>query len=219
MGFLDFLSASPKKAHQPAALQRVHLIVHPGDGLREDNIASEEMLLQKIATRAISLDQRSEIAVILLQMNQEQLHRVSDVSFNGKERVLAAAIAQVQAEISKNVIVVPNAPSVIRPFLDHTFDDLREKIKDLGFAINADTDLLSYGEMVTKCVPLATHYFKQHFKLKQTPTIDTNCTDVLIDGNAALWQRSGMSLSFAEANNRGVFRYIPMEEKKAGIAT
>lgn len=219
MGFLDFLSAAPKKAHQPVALGRVHLIVHPGDGLREDNIASEETLLQKIATRAISLEKRSEIAVILLQMNQEQLHRVSDASFNGKERILAAAIAQVQAEIPKNVIVVPNAPSVIRPCLDHTFDDLRGKIKDLGFAINSDTDLLSYGEMVTQCVPIATNNFAQHFGLKQTPTIDTNCTDVLINGNAALWQRNGMSLSFAEAMNRGIFRYIPMEEKKAGIAT
>lgn len=215
MGFLDFLSATPKKACQPKALDRVHLIVHPGDGLREDNVASEEMLLQKIATRAISLDQRREIAVVLLQMNHKEWQRVNDPSFSGKERVLAAAIAQVQAEIPKNVIVVPNAPSVIRPFLDHTFDDLREKINELGFAINPDTDLLSYGEMVTKCVPLATHYFKQHFELKQTPTIDTNCTDVLIDGNAAQWQRSGMSLSFAEANNRGVFRYIPMEEKRS----
>ncbi len=214
MGLFRFLSGAPSEIPQKVPLHRVHLIVHPGDGLREDTLAAEETLLQEMAKRAITLEMRNEIAVVLLQMNEEELLRIRDPGYSGKERILATTLNQIEAGIPNNSIIVPNAPSVTYPSLDRALDDVQKQIAAHGFLLHQETEVLAYGEMVTKCVPQGAAYFAQHFGLNQTPIIDVNYTDALISDSRAQWERNGVLLGIAGVLNGNNLRYIPMGESR-----
>ncbi len=214
MGLFSFLSRSTPNTPRPH-LDRVHLIVHPGDGLQEDNVEEEGALLQKMADRAIALDTRNEVAVVLLQMDAEAWKKVCAPGYAGKERVLAEAIAKIQASVGRNVIVIPGAPSVLFPCLDPVLADVRKKITELGFVIDDMTAVLASGEMVTKCVPIGALYFSDYFGLKKPPVIDVNYTDAIIR-QPALWSRGGIGLGMARSLNDRL-RYIPIGQTEADV--
>lgn len=213
MGIFGFLSSKQKEPSPHTHVDRVHLIVHPGDGLcREENIPSEQHLLQAITTRAISLKQRNEIQVILLQMSSEEWDRTRDPAYTGKEKILAETVRKIVAANPDNVIVAPDAPTVAYPFLDRAFDRVRQKCEERGLVIDSKTKLEAIGERVDKCVPEATKYFARYFELKERPIIDLNYTDVSVRGIPALWKRGGAALSFAESINGATLQYIPLRE-------
>lgn len=169
--------------------------------------------MDEIAERAIHLDTRHELAIVLLQMSEQALEDARDPSFQGKERALIDAIRRMETELPENLIVIPGAGTVREPYIVNTLTKIRKEVGRLGFAIDPKTHLLTYGEMATICVPTATANMARDFNLTQAPTIDLNYTDVRVT-EPEKWTRNGFRFSFAQTWNSGI-RYIPIGEKDA----
>lgn len=214
MKWFNFFSRETPEAPKLTHVDRVHLIVHPGDGLTEKNIAAEKNLLKEMAARAISLERRNQIAVVLLQMNQQEWDSVRDTQYKGKERILADAVGRIESFIPNNVVIVPGAGSVDELFLQDIFDDVADTIKERGFVIDPQTNLLAYGEQVIKCVPAAAVHFAEHFHLENSPTIDVNYTDARI-ADSVTWKRGGVRLAVEQALRGNALQYIPIGETDA----
>jgi hypothetical protein len=193
-------------------LSRVHLIVHPGDGMNENNPSAHSPVLQAIAQRARGLVQANEAAVILLQMSPDEWQHARDPASDGKNRRVAEAIMGIEVAMPQNTLVVPGAPSVLYPCLDGALEKIRRRLEALGFRIDERTEVLAYGEMATRCVPDAAVYFARHFGLQETPLIDLNCTDVATGRDAVSWGRTGIKLRLERILKGGSLRYIPVGE-------
>ena len=201
---------SPPKQAPLQGLQNVHLIVHPGDGLHDHNLEQYRDLLGAIVTRAASINTRNEIAIVLLQKDIEELERLRHSTSKG-EALLADTIQSIKHALPSNVVLA-HAPAVRYPYtINPIFDDVRNRIESLGFAITPTTNVLAYGEMVTQCVPDAARHFAQHFATKTPPVIDTNLTDARI-GNPEIWREGGIRLSLVENLCGDTLRYLPLEK-------
>lgn len=205
----------PKEAPKRTHLDRVHLLVHPGDGTGHRNVGADRMLLQKMADRAISLETSHEVAVVLLQMSDEEFRTtMSDPAHPGRDHNLLDQIGRMSDAIENNLVVVPGVSSVFNDYLHTIWNGVRVRIEALHFTIDQHTDVLAYGEMITRCVPVGASRFAQHFKLDKPPTIDANCTDALIN-EPNMWHKNGVRLSLSRCLSAGGLRFIPLGEKES----
>lgn len=213
MKWLNFLSREAQKEPELTPVDQVHLIVHPGDGLTEKNMEEEKELLREMAARAIG-DTRNRIAIVLLQMKPEEWERARTAGYQGKERIIADTIGRIEAFMPENVIIVPGAPTVREDFLEGIYNRIEAILKERGRVIDSQTDVVAYGEQVTKCVPEAAATFAERFHLETPPTIDVNYTNVRIE-NPDQWRRDGIGLSNEKLMRGDRFRYIPIDETDA----
>lgn len=216
MGISKYFSLS--KEHEPPLkpLQRMHLIVHPGDALTDDNVDAQRAVLEHMVSRARGIDTEGEAVVVLLQMNDKQWNNVCNPAYEGKERILRDTVGTLQKEYPGNVLIIPNAPSLSEPFLQGIFKQVGEKLRALKFAVNEQTELLSYGEMVEKCVLLASRGAKEHLKIQGKPTIDVRYTNAV--SNKISWAQNGVRMSFAQTMNPDI-DYIPVDAGTASSVT
>lgn len=208
----------PKQAPKRAHLDRVHLLIHPGDGTDARSPDTDKMLLHAMADRAISMKTSHEIAVVLLQMSDEEFQTtMSDPVHPGRNHNLLTEISRMSDELHDNLIVMPEVSSVFNDYLHTIWNNVRQRIEALHFTIDQHTDVLAYGEMVTRCVPVGASRFRQHFGLKNSPTIDVNCTDALIH-EPHMWHKNGLRLSLSNCLSEGGLRYIPLGEDESTSA-
>lgn len=202
---------SPPKQAPLQGLQNVHLIVHPGDGLHDNNLEQYRDLLGAMVTRAASINTRNEIAIVLLQKDIKELERLRH-SASAQEGLLANTLHNITDALPKNVVLA-HAPAVRYSYtINPIFDDVRNRIESLGFAITPTTNVLAYGEMVTQCVPDAAIHFAKHFSIHTPPTIDVNYTDARICDTPAIWREYGIRLGLSKTLHGDALQYLPLEK-------